>query len=247
MVKDRPLVSFSTNNYLGISPKPECASEPPTGDRRRGADGPACSKSIHVRALALAHVHDAEIESPDAGRACMSAILYRTRSVAFRQIHRRGAARRNMIHGRRQLRHQASDALPIAPAPPVVSVVRSVVSEGEGRGFLVSFPRASQPTSMTPAPPDLNRTIRNHRFHSCHVGRQRCRMERSDVAGHQGSGECAHEGHSEGMHVFLRHLVSNASEQGCFGADNPQPGCRVPYRLRLVKRDKAPGGDGGNS
>jgi hypothetical protein len=86
-------------------------------------------------------------------------------------------------------------ALPMAPAPPVVSVVRSVVSEGEGRGFLVSFPRASQPTSMTPAPPDLNRTVRNHRFHSCHVGRQRCRMERSDVAGHQGSGECAHEGH----------------------------------------------------
>src|SRR5260370_28924337 len=72
-------------------------------------------------------------------------------------------------------------------------------------------------------------------------------MERSDVAGHQGSGECAHEGHSEGMHVFLRHLVSNASERGCFGANNPQPGCRVPYRLRLVKRDKAPGGDGGNS
>ncbi|SRR5258708_7099740 len=68
---------------------------------------------------------------------------------------------------------------------------------------------------MTPAPPDLNRTVRNHRFHSCHVGRQRCRMERSDVAGHQGSGECAPEGHSEGMHVFLRHLVSNASERGC--------------------------------
>jgi hypothetical protein len=28
-------------------------------------------------------------------------------------------------------------------------------------------------------------------------------MERCDVACHQGSGECAHEGHSEGTHVFL--------------------------------------------
>jgi hypothetical protein len=28
-------------------------------------------------------------------------------------------------------------------------------------------------------------------------------MERCDVAGYQDSGECAHEGHSEGTHVFL--------------------------------------------
>src|ERR1700745_4116801 len=33
----------------------------------------------------------------------------------------------------------------IAPAPPVVSVVRPGVSEGEGRGFLVPFPRAGRP------------------------------------------------------------------------------------------------------
>jgi hypothetical protein len=36
-------------------------------------------------------------------------------------------------------------------------------------------------------------------------------MERSDVAGHHGSSERACEGHFEGMHVFLRHLVSNSS------------------------------------
>jgi len=34
-------------------------------------------------------------------------------------------------------------------------------------------------------------------------------MERSDVAGYQGSGEYAYEGRSEGTHVFLRHLSAD--------------------------------------
>src|SRR5258707_1666119 len=76
---------------------------------------------------------------------------------------------------------------------------------------------------MTPAPPALNRTVRNHRFHSWHVGRQRCRMERSDVAGHQGSGERAHEGYSEDMHVFLRHLVSMPRNKVALGRTTHSP------------------------
>jgi hypothetical protein len=59
---------------------------------------------------------------------------------------------------------------PIVQAPPVRSVVRP--AEGEGRGFLSPLPKASEPTSVVPVvPPDLNRTIRNHRFHGCHVSR----------------------------------------------------------------------------
>jgi hypothetical protein len=103
-----------------------------------------------------------------------------------------------------RLRAYGSPALRKAPAPPVVSVVRPAVFKGEGRGLLGSFPRASWPTSMTPAPPDLDRTIRNQRFHGRRVGRQRCRMERSDVAGHQASGNCACEGRSRDMHDVLR-------------------------------------------
>jgi hypothetical protein len=125
--------------------------------------------------------------------------------------------------GRAQLRGLGSgfSALQIAPVPPAISVVvRPMVSEGKGRGFLGPFPRASPPTSTAPAPvspADLKRRVRNHRFHSCHAGRQRSCMKRCGVAGHQGSGECAHEGHFEGMHVFLPHLVSNGSEKGCSG------------------------------
>ena|SRR6516164_5625633 len=66
----------------------------------------------------------------------------------------------------------ALDVLQVPPAPPVMSVVRPGVSEGEGRGFLGSFPGASRPTSMTPvSPADLDRTIRSYRFHRRHVGR----------------------------------------------------------------------------
>src|SRR5258708_379939 len=60
-------------------------------------------------------------------------------------------------------------------------------------------------------------------------------MERSDVAGHQGSGECACEGRSEDMHVFLRHLVPNTSERVDLGG---QPTVRLPgsYQLRFFCR-----------
>src|SRR5262249_4507931 len=119
----------------------------------------------------------------------------------------------------------------IADVCRIVAVAGVVAAVGRGAIITVSAARdratddgtsqrARSPakTSMSPpaaapaTPAHLNRTIRNHGFHHCHVGRQWCRMERGDVAGHQGSGECACKGQSEAMHVFLRHLVSE-----CFG------------------------------
>jgi len=87
----------------------------------------------------------------------------------------------------------------------------------------------SKTTAAPTAPADLNRTVRNHRFHRCHVGRQWSSIERSDVVGHHGSGECRYERQSEAMHVFLRHLCQMSRDK----ANNLQSGCQVPCQLRF--------------
>jgi hypothetical protein len=47
-------------------------------------------------------------------------------------------------------------------------------------------------------------------------------MERSDVAGHQSSGECVYEDQSEGTHVFPPSL-----DRRCFGTRAPRFGAQA--------------------